>query len=84
MEHTNPAGGLAAYYRSVVIGGEGAFVMTAESFAPKSNFLRILTERGYILRRVGGYGFPNALRMTIGSDEANEGVVAALTEFLGR
>lgn len=43
-----------------------------------------LTERGYILRRVGGYGFPNALRMTIGSDEANTGVVAALTEFLGR
>lgn len=32
-EHTNPAGGLAAYYRSVVIGGEGAFVMIAESFA---------------------------------------------------
>ncbi|MBP1182636.1 DUF1194 domain-containing protein [Methylobacterium sp. PvR107] len=32
-EHTNPAGGLAAYYRSVVIGGEGAFVISAESFA---------------------------------------------------
>lgn len=32
-EHTNPAGGLAAYYRSVVIGGAGAFVITAESFA---------------------------------------------------
>ncbi|WP_345819706.1 DUF1194 domain-containing protein [Methylobacterium fujisawaense] len=32
-EHTNPSGGLAAYYRAVVIGGEGAFVMTAESFA---------------------------------------------------
>lgn len=31
-EHTNPAGGLAAYYRNVVIGGEGAFVMSAESF----------------------------------------------------
>ena len=31
-EHTNPAGGLAAYYRSFVIGGEGAFVMSAESF----------------------------------------------------
>ncbi len=43
-----------------------------------------LTQRGYILRRVGGYGFPNALRMTIGSDEANHGVVAALSEFLGR
>lgn len=31
--HTNPPGGLAAYYRTVVIGGEGAFVMAAESFA---------------------------------------------------
>lgn len=30
--HTNPPGGLAAYYRDTVIGGPGAFVMTAESF----------------------------------------------------
>ena len=29
-----------------------------------------------------GYGFPNALRMTVGTEEANRGVVAALTEFL--
>lgn len=41
-----------------------------------------LTARGYILRRVAGYGFPNALRMTVGTEEANRGVVAALTEFL--
>ena len=41
-----------------------------------------LSARGYILRRVAAYGFPNALRMTIGSEEANRGVVAALTEFL--
>jgi len=31
-DHTNPAGGLAAYYRTVVIGGAGAFVMSAASF----------------------------------------------------
>jgi len=43
-----------------------------------------LTGRGYILRRVSGYGFPNALRMTVGTEEANRGVVAALGEFLGR
>ncbi len=43
-----------------------------------------LTSRGYILRAVRGYGLPNALRMTIGSEEANEGVIAALTEFMGR
>ncbi|WP_102960912.1 histidinol-phosphate transaminase [Mangrovicella endophytica] len=42
-----------------------------------------LTQRGFILRRVAGYGFPNALRMTIGSEEANRGVVSALAEFLG-
>ncbi|MHC1547840.1 histidinol-phosphate transaminase [Phyllobacterium sp. K27] len=41
-----------------------------------------LTSKGYILRRVAGYGFPNALRLTIGSEEANRGVVAALSEFL--
>jgi histidinol-phosphate aminotransferase len=41
-----------------------------------------LTGKGYILRRVTGYGFPNALRLTIGSEEANRGVVAALSEFL--
>lgn len=41
-----------------------------------------LSNRGYILRRVTGYGFPNALRMTVGTEEANRGVIAALTEFL--
>jgi len=43
---------------------------------------RHLQQAGYVLRRVTGYGFPNALRMTIGSEEANRGVVAALSEFL--
>jgi histidinol-phosphate aminotransferase len=41
-----------------------------------------LTSKGYILRRVTGYGFPNALRLSIGSEEANRGVIAALSEFL--
>ncbi len=31
-EHTNPPGGLADYYRRNVVGGPGAFVLTAESF----------------------------------------------------
>ena len=43
-----------------------------------------LTARGFILRRVAGYGFPNALRMSIGSEEANRGAVAALADFLGQ
>lgn len=44
---------------------------------------QFLTARGFILRAVSSYGFPNALRMTIGSEEANLGVIAALTEFMG-
>lgn len=43
-----------------------------------------LTSRGYILRAVRAYGLPHSLRMTIGPAEANEGVIAALTEFMGR
>lgn len=41
-----------------------------------------LSSYGYILRRVGGYGFPNALRLTIGPEEANRGVIAALNDFM--
>jgi histidinol-phosphate aminotransferase len=41
-----------------------------------------LIERGFILRRVAAYGFPEALRMSVGSEEANRGVVSALAEFL--
>jgi histidinol-phosphate aminotransferase len=43
-----------------------------------------LTQRGLILRRVKAYHLPNALRMTVGSEEANRLVVAALAEFMGR
>jgi histidinol-phosphate aminotransferase len=41
-----------------------------------------LRERGFVLRRVSGYGFPNALRMSVGSEEANRGVHAALQSLL--
>jgi histidinol-phosphate aminotransferase len=43
-----------------------------------------LTKRGLILRQVGAYKLPNALRMSVGSEEANRLVVKALGEFLGK
>src|SRR6266508_5859188 len=43
-----------------------------------------LTKRRLILRRVKAYRLPNALRMSVGSEEANKLVVAALAEFLGK
>lgn len=41
-----------------------------------------LTSRGLILRRVTAYGLPNALRLSVGSEEANRLVAASLSEFM--
>ena len=41
-----------------------------------------LTKRGLILRQVGVYKLPNALRMSVGTEEANRLVAQALKEFL--
>ena len=43
-----------------------------------------LTKRGLILRQVGAYKLPNALRMSVGTEEANRLTVQALKEFLGK
>jgi histidinol-phosphate aminotransferase len=41
-----------------------------------------LSARGFILRAVAAYGLPESLRLTVGSEEANKGVVEALAEFM--
>ncbi len=41
-----------------------------------------LTAQNIILRRVTAYGLPQALRLSVGTEEANRAVVAALTEFM--
>ncbi len=43
-----------------------------------------LLDRGIVLRRMEPYGLANALRMTIGSAEANAATIAALGAFLGK
>jgi histidinol-phosphate aminotransferase len=42
-----------------------------------------LTKRGLILRQVSAYKLPNALRMSVGTEEANRLVVQAIKDFLG-
>lgn len=42
-----------------------------------------LRSKGIIVRAMGGYGLPDALRITIGRDDENQAVVAALAEFIG-
>jgi len=56
------------------------FPQTADKSAKQAD--AFLTQRGLILRAVGAYGLPDCLRLTIGSEEANRLVVAALAEFL--
>ncbi|NBN65813.1 histidinol-phosphate transaminase [Microvirga tunisiensis] len=41
-----------------------------------------LSGRGFILRAVANYGLPGALRLTIGTEEANRKVVAAIADFM--
>ncbi|MEZ5890986.1 MAG: histidinol-phosphate transaminase [Xanthobacteraceae bacterium] len=43
-----------------------------------------LSARGLVLRQVGVYGLPNALRMSVGCEEANHLVVQSLAAFLGK
>jgi histidinol-phosphate aminotransferase len=42
---------------------------------------KFLSQRGLILRAVSAYGLPHCLRLTVGTEEANRLVVAALKAF---
>lgn len=41
-----------------------------------------LQDHGFIVRRMDAYGLPGALRMSVGSEEANRGLVACLKAFM--
>jgi histidinol-phosphate aminotransferase len=43
-----------------------------------------LSAKGILLRRVAGYGFPNALRMSVGTEKENRQVIAALEAFMSK
>jgi len=45
---------------------------------------KFLTARGIVLRPTGAYGLPNALRITVGTEEANRLAIDVLAEFMAR
>jgi histidinol-phosphate aminotransferase len=45
---------------------------------------KLLTSRGCVLRAVRAYHLPNALRMSVGTEEANRLVVKTLAELMGK
>ena len=54
-------------------GGAGRSAAEADAY---------LSARGFILRAMGAYGLPDCLRLTVGTEEANHGVVEALAGFM--
>jgi histidinol-phosphate aminotransferase len=52
---------------------------SAEKAAKADGFL---AEKGIIIRKVDAYGLPAALRISIGSEEANHAVLKTLSDFL--
>jgi len=63
----------------------GNFLMVGFSTEPGKTAREadaFLTGRGLVLRRIDAYGLPNALRLTVGPEEANRLVVTVLKEFL--
>ncbi|HEV2081243.1 MAG TPA: histidinol-phosphate transaminase [Brevundimonas sp.] len=43
-----------------------------------------LNRKGIIVRPVGGYGLPECLRITVGTDDQNRAVIDAMSEFAAR
>ncbi|MBN2103234.1 histidinol-phosphate transaminase [bacterium] len=48
---------------------------------PADSYYQALLKKGYITRPVKNYNLPNCLRITIGTDEQNRGLIQALTEL---
>lgn len=65
-----------------VLPSAGNFVLVvfkgAEEATAANDYLNL---KGIIVRPVGGYGLPQALRITIGTEDQNRAVIDALSEF---
>lgn len=63
----------------------GNFVLVHFPSDPKHNAHAAdayLQENGFVVRRMDAYGLPGALRITVGTEEANRGLVSCLKAFL--
>jgi histidinol-phosphate aminotransferase len=63
----------------------GNFVLVHFPSEPKRNAASAdayLQEHGFVVRRMDAYGLPGALRISVGSEEANRGLVDCLKAFL--
>ncbi len=66
----------------VVTPGVGNFLLIHFAAKTAADADAYLIDHGIIVRRMDAYGLSNCLRVTIGSDDANNAVIAALSDFL--
>lgn len=65
-----------------VLPSAGNFVLVIFDSAERATAANdYLNAKGIIVRPVGGYGLPQALRITIGTEDQNRAVIDALSEF---
>lgn len=65
-----------------VLPSAGNFVLVRFGWAERCTAANdYLNAKGIIVRPVGGYGLPDALRITIGTEDQNRAVIDALSEF---
>ncbi len=59
------------------------FLLVRFSSSQRANAAReFLMEKGYLVRSVAHYGLPEALRMTIGTEDDNQALAALMSEFM--
>ncbi|HET7826835.1 MAG TPA: histidinol-phosphate transaminase [Anaeromyxobacter sp.] len=77
------AAGLAAL-GATVVPSQGNFVLADFPGRPGKDVFEALLREGVVVRPMGGYGFPTAQRVTVGTRPENEKCLAALRKVLGR
>jgi histidinol-phosphate aminotransferase len=75
--------GLAAL-GATVVPSQGNFVLADFPGRPGKQLFEDLLREGVVVRPMGGYGFPNAQRITVGTRRENEKCLAALKKVLGK
>jgi len=67
-----------------VVPSQGNFLLVDFPGRPGKELFEALLHQGVVVRPVGGYGFPTAQRITVGTRPENEKALAALKKVLGR
>ncbi|WP_246942176.1 histidinol-phosphate transaminase [Bacillus pinisoli] len=66
-----------SYYPS-----QGNFILIDFKTLQGNEVFQYLLERGYIVRSGNALGFPTSIRVTVGTEEENEGIISVLRELL--